>query len=50
MKEFRRDMEEVWSKERALRREINSRKSGLDLNKLLTDNLSEEEAKLMSTV
>lgn len=41
-------MEEIWSKEKALRKEISSRKAGFDLNKLLMDNLSEEETRLMN--
>ena len=48
MKEFRKEMEEVLSKEKALKKEISNRRIPLDLNKLLMDNLSEEEARLMN--
>ena len=48
LKEYRKEMEEILSKENALKREIKSRKSALDLDKLLRDNLSEEEARLMN--
>lgn len=44
MKEFRVEMEDIWEKEKVLRKQINTKKTGLnfDLQKYFNENLSEE--------
>jgi hypothetical protein len=42
MKDFRKHMEDIWSKEKALRKEINSKRNGLtfDLSRMFMESLS----------
>lgn len=50
MKDYRLELEEVWNKEKVLRKEIRSMNSaiGIDLPKLFVESLSVEENGLLS--